>query len=403
MASGLPINPNAWPRVAVFTGNYNGVVDGVALTTNKQVSYLESQGLPVRVYAPIKRQAALAHTGTLVPVPSVPLPRTVYRVALGLRRRIREDLEKFDPDLVHLASPDWLGFAALEWARRRKIPAVSTFHTYFNSYLNYYHLGFLDGICWRLQRWFYDHCQETYVACESMADVLRLHGIRRNLVIAPFGVDQANFSPQRRSDDWRRLHGAEPNDIVIGFVGRLVWEKSLDLWAKVVRRLETEQIPHKSMIIGEGPAGETLRQRLPNTCFVGRLSGSELGRAFAGLDLFFHPSASETFGCVTIEALASGLACVVANATGSRDIIRANIDGIVCPPHDDEAFYRALVELIRNAELRAKFRAAALERATVYRWETVLGQMLANFRRVARPRKGTLEEIPSSSLTGVPR
>jgi len=372
-----------WPRIAVFTGNYDGVIDGVSLTTNKQVAYLEAQGLPVRVFAPIKKSPVLEHAGTLVPVPSLPIVTTPYRFALGLTPHVRRDLEAFAPDLLHLASPDLLGFGALEWARRRKIPVVTTYHTHFASYLRYYRLSVMKGLCWQLLRWFYGRCDEVYVACQSMADVMHEHGIDKNVVIAPFGVDQANFTPIRRSAECRHAWGASAEVPVIGFVGRLVWEKSLDLWAEVIRRLEAAGVPHKSVIVGEGPARLELQRLLPNTTFTGQISGLPLATAFASMDIFLHPSASETFGCVTIEALASGLACVVADATGSRDIVRADIDGVVCPADDVEAFYTAVERLIREPELRNRYQAAALERATTFRWESVLAEMLANFRRVA--------------------
>ncbi len=387
MSSGLPIpSDRPWPRVAVFTGNYNGVLDGVALTTNKQVSYLESQGLPVRVFAPIKSEPVLQHAGDLVPVPSVPLVTTPYRLALGLTPFVRRDLEAFQPDMIHLASPDLLGFAAQEWARRRKIPMVATFHTHFVSYFPYYHISFLSGLGWRLQRFFYHRADEVFVACESMAEVLRQNGITKNLVVAPFGVDQGNFSHARRSQAWRTAQGIGPQEIVIGFVGRLVWEKSLNLWAEVVNKLEQAGIRVKSVIVGEGPAGSELQKLLPRTIFTGRLAGAELATAFASMDLFFHPSDSETFGCVTIEALASGLPCIVADATGSRDIIRNDVEGIVCPAHDSQAFYDALAKLIQDSQLRTRYQKAALERANTYRWETVLAEMLDNYRRVAARR-----------------
>jgi glycosyltransferase involved in cell wall biosynthesis len=219
-----------------------------------------------------------------------------------------------------------------------------------------------------------------------MAEVLRRNGITKNLTIVPFGVDQDNFTPQRRSQEWRSAHGVGPQEVLVGFVGRLVWEKSLGLWAEVIRRLEAAGIPHRSVMVGEGPAGPELQKMLPNTRFTGRLTGPDLATAFASMDLFFHPSDSETFGCVTVEALASGLACLVADATGSRDIVRHDQEGLVCPPHQPEAFFQALLQLIQNPVLRQRYQAQALQRANAYRWENVLAEMLGNFRRVASQR-----------------
>lgn len=371
------------PRVAFFTGNFTDVVDGVALTSIRQVEYLVQQNVPVRVYAPISSKPALTSIATPVDVPSIRIPSMPYRAALGLTPGIREDVRRFDPDIVHLATPDLLGWNALNWATRRKIPVVATFHTHFASYLKHYGLGFLEPVVWRLFRPFYRRCTEVYVACQSMADELRRNGLDTNFVINPFGVDQSRFGPAKRSAEWRAAHGFGPTDVVLVFVGRLVWEKGLKVWAETIRKLEADGVPHKALVVGEGPAGAGFRKLAPTAVFTGRLTGEELGVAFASADVFFFPSASETFGCVTVEALASGLPCVVADATGSRDIVRPGLDGFVCPPTDVGAFAHALSQLIRDTELRARLRANAPVRAAEFRWEAVLATMLANFRRVA--------------------
>jgi glycosyltransferase involved in cell wall biosynthesis len=379
-----PAGPVRRPlRVAFFAGSYNHVVDGVVLTSNRQVAYLEQQGVPVRVYAPTTATPALQHAGTLVPIPSVGIPNTPYRVALGLPRSARRDLEAFRPTLVHLATPDWLGAAALRWAERHNIPAVATYHTHFNSYLKFYRLGFLGPLAWFWQRRFYGRCAEVYVAGRSMADELRAHGLDAHFVYAPFGVDHAEFSPQKRSEEWRARHGFKPGDVVVAFVGRLAWEKGLELFAQVVSRLEAEHVPHRSLVVGEGPAGPALRRRLPNTVFTGWLNRAEVAMAFASADVFFYPSASETFGCVTVEALSCALPCVVADAAGSRDIVRNDVDGLICPPEDATAFFNAVTRLCREPETRDRLRVAGLARAAEFRWEVVLDQMLANFRRAS--------------------
>lgn len=371
------------PRVAFFTGNFTDVVDGVALTSIRQVEYLVREDVPVRVYAPISSKPALESVATPVDVPSVRIPSMPYRAALGLTPGVREDVRRFAPDIVHLATPDLLGWNALNWATRRNIPVVATFHTHFASYLKHYGLGFLEPVVWRVFRPFYRRCAEVYVACQSMADELRRNGLEANYVINPFGVDQSRFSPAKRSDEWRARHRFGPEDVVLAFVGRLVWEKGLKVWAEVIRKLEADGVPHKSLVIGEGPAGADFRKRVPNTAFVGRLTGEELGTAFASADVFFFPSSSETFGCVTVEALASGLACVLADATGSRDIIRNGVDGVLCPPADAGAFAEALTALIQDRRSRERYRASAPARAADFEWETVLATMLARFRRAA--------------------
>jgi glycosyltransferase involved in cell wall biosynthesis len=370
-------------RVAFVTGNYNAILDGVSLTSQKQVAALLNADVPVRIYAPVNRIPAIApHAGDLVTVPSIPIVPP-YRLAVGLPPSIKRDLADFRPNLVHIATPDLLGVAAQEWARRRKIPVVTTFHTHFSSYTRYYGVGFLEPVVWRLMRWFYRRCREVYVASPSMIGELKAHGIEAPFVAAPFGVDAERFGPHRWSAEWRARHGFAEQDVLVLFVGRLVWEKGLATFAETCHELMRRCVPHRPVIVGEGPAGGDFRKRLPSGQFLGRLNGEELATAFASSDLFFFPSASETFGLVTLEAQASGLPAIVADATGSRDIVRHGIDGLIVPPGNVPGFADALEKLIRYTQLRAQMGAAAAQNAAGYRWSIVLDRMVANFRRAA--------------------
>jgi phosphatidylinositol alpha 1,6-mannosyltransferase len=368
-------------RIALFTGNYNYAIDGVARTMNRLVGYLEQVGIPVLVFAPTAAKPLFPHKGRLVSVPSIKIPNNPYRVALGLPRAVRRELQEFNPTVVHLCTPDLLGFAALRWARFRHIPAVATYHTHFSSYLKYYHLGLLKPVVWWLTQQFYRRCDQVFIAAASMAVELRHHGVRANYVVAPFGVDTSQFHPGWRSMEWRRSLGIADDEVVVCFIGRLVWEKGLAVFADVLNRLRAESSKFRVLVVGDGLARAGLEAMLPDATYLGYLTDNALATAFASADVFFNPSASETFGCVTVEALASGLAVVAADAPGSRDILRNGVDGIICPPEDREAFARALRRLIENDDARAALRKSGLQRAESFQWNIVLDAMVQNYRR----------------------
>ena len=379
-------------RIALFTGNYNYAIDGVARTMNRLVGFLEQVGIPVRVYAPTASQPLFRHQGTLVSVPSLQIPNNPYRLALGLPPSIRRDLREFNPTVVHLCTPDLLGFSALRWARFHRIPAVATYHTHFSSYLRYYGLGLLKPTVWQLTRWFYRRCDQVFIAAGSMAAELKQYGVCANFVEAPFGVDTAQFRPGLRSLDWRRSRGIADHEVVVSFIGRLVWEKGLAVYAEVLNRLHAEGVKFRSVIVGDGIARSGLEAMLPDSIYTGYLTDEALSTAFASADVFFNPSASETFGCVTVEALASGLAVVAADAPGSRDIIRNGIDGMICPAEDRDAFARVIRSLIENTASREAFRQRGLQRAASYRWDKVLEDMIHHYERAvegARPEKNS--------------
>lgn len=364
-------------RVAFFAGSYDHIVDGVTLSTNRQVAHLVNRGVPVRVYAPSNGKPVLDAAGEFLRVPSFSIPRTDYAFALSLPRA---NLEAFDPALVHLATPDWLGARALRWAKRRSLPVVATYHTHFTSYLKHYRCGLLEGFCWRLLRRFYSQCDEVLVPCRSIGDELRSRGITAPITVNSYGVDTRNFSPAFRSLDWRRQHGIADGEVIVTFVGRLVWEKGLECFTRTLHKLDERFVHYRVLIVGEGPARNAFRERLPKAIFTGRLGGAELATAFASSDVFFFPSASETFGCVTVEALASGLPCVVADATGSRDIVRHGVEGFLAPAEDSEVFAFLLAALIRDRSLRARMRGPALQRAAAFGWPGVLATMEERFR-----------------------
>lgn len=392
-----PAAPRRALRVALFTGAYNHIADGVSLTLNRLVAYLGRQGVDVRVFAPTSDTPALQHAGTLVPVPSVPIPgRPEYRLSVGLTPRLRREILDFAPDVVHIATPDALGFQALRLARKHDIPVVSTYHTHFSSYLSYYGAGWLEGALWRYARWFYGQCEAVYVPSQSMLDVLKAEGVDGNLAVWARGVETDRFNPERRSERWRAQLGFAPDDVVVAFVGRLVWEKGLTVFADVIESLQQRGVPHRSLVVGDGPARAELEARLGQTVFTGHLGGTDLAVAHASSDVFVFPSETETFGNVTLEAMASGVPTVCADATGSASLVESGETGFLVPPRNSAAFAAATETLVLDADLRHRMGAAALQRAQGFAWSQILRQMLDNYRDIAQPvgGDGVLTDAP---------
>lgn len=373
-------------RVALFTGAYNHIADGVSLTLNRLVDYLERHGTKVRVFAPTVDDPPVDHNGTLVPVPSVPAPgRPEYRISMGLTPEVKRQIEAFRPTLFHIATPDLLGYQALQLGRDWGTPIVSSYHTHFSSYLKYYHLDVLEGPLWKYLAWFYSHCEHVYAPSPSIADDLRRHGITDGVRLWRRGVDTTRFAPEQRSAAWRQRHGIGDDEVVISFVSRLVWEKGLDVYADVIDRLEAQGIPHRSLIVGDGPVRDELEARLPRTIFTGHLSGHDLARAYASSDLFLFPSDTETFGNVTLEAMASGVPTVCADATGSNALVDDGTTGLLAPAGDTEAFYDAVVQLVTDDARRRRMGQAARQAAEPYEWETVLARMDRYYDDILRP------------------
>jgi phosphatidylinositol alpha 1,6-mannosyltransferase len=366
-------------RIALVTSSYNFIADGVALTLNRLVGYLLLQGVEVLVFAPVADKPAFAHQGTLVPVPSRPLPaRPEYRLVLGMPPDVKQLLLAFKPDIIHLAVPDLLGRAALKLARAHGIPAVATYHTRYETYLrHYWYLAWLEGWLKRSLRHFYGACREVYVPSQSTRAALLADGLRDNLKLWPRGIDTARFTPEKRSSAWRAKLGIGKDEVVILHVSRLVREKRLDTLTAALR-----QVPHRLVIVGDGPDRAFAQQELPGAIFLGFQGGEDLAAAYASSDIFIFPSDSESFGNVTLEAMASGLPCVCADATGSRSLVVEGETGFLVDADKADGFARAVNRLADNPDLRRRMGQAGRARALTFGWDETLARMLGYYRAV---------------------
>ena len=375
--------PDARPlRIALFTGNYVHIEDGVSRTLGRLVGYLVDQGHEVTVLGPTIDNPPMHQPGRFVAVPSVAAPgRPEYRVSTGFPAETRRQLEAWAPDLVHIATPDVLGHRALRWARGQSLPVVSTYHTHFASYLDYYRLGLAESALWAVLRRFYNRCDEVYPPTPTMADALREHGITTPIRVWPRGIELDRFDPAFRSASWREARGFAEDDVVVTFLSRLVKEKGTDVYAETIRRLQGTGLPIQALVVGDGPERAALEAELPDATFAGHLRGDAISTAYASSDVFLFPSETETFGNVTLEAMASGLAVVCADAAGSRSLVDDGDTGLLCPPRDLDAFELATLSLVLSPDRRAGLGTRARDAASAYDWSTVLASMLDAYRQ----------------------
>ena len=375
-------------RIALVTGSYAYIQDGVALTLNRLVSFLEHEGAEVLVFTPTAKSGLLPHAGEVVPVASSSLPlRPEYRLAWGLPEAARRRMQAFGPDPIHIATPDLLGHQALAFGQRMGIPVVASYHTRYETYLKYYGLGlFAEAVARTIAR-FYRGCREVYAPSPSMVEVLKNQGAGDNVILWPRGVDTERFTPTKRSQVWRAARGIAPEVPAILFVGRLVREKRLSILVEVLRRLEADNVPHAAVVVGDGPECAALERQAPRAVFPGFLTGEDLAIAYASCDVFLFPSETETFGSVTLEAMASGLPTVCADATGSRSLVDPGVTGFLVEPGDESGFHDAVSGLLRDPVLRRRFAAAALERSRRFSWEQAMSGLLSRYRALCSPER----------------
>jgi glycosyltransferase involved in cell wall biosynthesis len=375
-------------RIALFSGNYNMTVDGANKALNRLVEYLQRQGASVRVYSPTSDTPAFEPQGTLVPLPSVAIPkRPEYRFPLGLSRRVREDLARFAPHVLHLASPDLSSRAAARWAVAREIPIVASVHTRFETYWCYYNLGFLEKPSEAWIRQLYRKCDALVTPSAGMVEVLREQRMNDDISLWERGVDREIFAPDRRSIEWRRAQGIADDAVAISFLGRLVMEKGLDAFAETIAELGRRGVAHRVLVIGDGPARSWFAEHLPGAAFAGFQGGADLGRAAASMDVLFNPSVTETFGNVTLEAMACGVPVVAARATGSVSLVEDGVSGTLVAPGDIGGFADALAAYIADPGLRAAHGAAGEVRSRAYAWDAINQTVADTYLRLIAARE----------------
>lgn len=374
-------------RIALFSGNYNYVRDGANQALNKLVDYLERQGVVVRVYSPTAERPAFEPSGTLISVPSFRIPgRSEYRFAMPLNPDTRRDLEAFAPTLVHLSAPDALGYSVKKWAKAAGIPVVASVHTRFETYFAFYGLGWVRRWAERHLRRFYGDLAEIYATSEGFAEVLREQGMSDRIRVWSRGIDRTRFFPGRRDLAWRRGMGIGPDEPTIAFVGRLVLEKGLDVVAATMAELTRRGVPHRLLVVGDGPARAKFAAQVPEAVFTGFLGGDALPRAYASADMMINPSTTETFGNVTLEAMASGLPVIAARATGNDCLVDDGVTGALIPPGDAGKFADAIAALIADPAARAAAGQAGVARASSYDWDAINGALLGHYRAVVANR-----------------
>lgn len=375
-------------RIAVVTETYPPEVNGVAGTVAQIVAGLRSRSHEVQLIRPRQpkdeaavtaQEAEAGFTETLTR--GVAIPRyPELRMGLPIARRLRGDWILERPDVVHIATEGPLGWSALSTARRLGIPVLSEFRTNFHSYMEHYGIGFLQPAVLAYLRRFHNQAACTMVPTAGLRRELEASGFNHLEVVAR-GVDTELFHPARRCPDLRRMWGVSESEPVILSVGRLAPEKNLELLGDTFDRIRQRVPAARLVVVGDGPARDMARYLCPSALFAGRRTGKELARHYASADVFLFPSLTETFGNVTLEAMASGLAVTAFDYGAAGANIRTGVSGWVAPFADRGAFIRGSVQLALDVALARRLGRKARETAVENGWNVILDQVESLYLR----------------------
>lgn len=366
-------------RIALFTETFLPKVDGIVTRLRHTIEHLERNGDRVLIVAP--EGGLTEYKGAKIyGVPGMPLP--LYpELKLALPPLgTKNALEEFQPDLIHVVNPAFLGVGGIYYAKTMNVPLVASYHTHLPQYLQHYGLGALEGLLWELLKAAHNKAQLNLCTSSVMVRELVTHGIER-VDLWQRGVDTEMFQPHLASAQMRsRLSLGNPEDPLLLYVGRVSAEKQIDQIKPVL-----EAIPQARLaIVGDGPNREALEAHFAGTKtnFVGYLQGLELASAFASADAFVFPSRTETLGLVLLEAMAAGCPVVATRSGGIPDIVTDGVNGYLFEPDDPDGAINATKSLLEATQAREELRLNARTEAEQWGWAAATQQLQGYYRSV---------------------
>jgi glycosyltransferase involved in cell wall biosynthesis len=361
-------------RIAFVTETYPPDVNGVAKTLQRIVEGLQALGHEIWLVRP-KLATASAQSGAVknqVFVRGMPIPMyPELKLGLPAKHALIRLWTMNRPDVVHIATEGPLGWSAVQAAKKLKLPMTSYFRTNFHSYSAFYGFGWLKSTIASYMRRFHNATQCTMVPTEELRQSLSSAGFLR-LVVVPRGIDTELFNPQRRSQSLRQAWGAGPQTVVMISVGRLAAEKNLELTVRAYQAARARHADVLLVFVGDGPLRQKLQQDCPEAVFSGMQHAESLAAHYASADMFVFPSLTETFGNVTLEALASGLAVVAFDCAAARQLISHEETGLLVAVNDENAFIDQTLALVADQRLRENLSRAARELSMRNGWNSVI-------------------------------
>jgi phosphatidylinositol alpha 1,6-mannosyltransferase len=388
-------------RVAIVTESFLPSLNGVTTSVCRVADHLRSRGHDAVIIAPRSREATPERHERYAGYPvhrvaSVPVRSFDVGLPSGEIEAILADAA---PDIVHVASPFVIGARGLRAAGRLGLPTVAIFQTDMAGYLRQHTPGPAGAAAartaWGWIRRVHSWADLTLAPSTAALADLRAHGIARTALWGR-GVDTNLFNPAWRSDALTRAMRRElapGGERLVGYVGRLAPEKELE------RLTEIADLPGtRLVIVGGGPSRESVgallteavaaaagRPNLPPV-FLGPRLGEDLARAYAALDLFVHTGTHETFGQTIQEAGASGLPVIAPRAGGPIDLVTDGDNGHLFDPAVPGSLRDAVCRSLSSQHHLAELGRRGLERVRDRSWESVVGQLIGHYEKVARSR-----------------
>jgi glycosyltransferase involved in cell wall biosynthesis len=369
-------------RIAVVTETWPPEVNGVAMTLAKLVQGLSHRNHDVQLIRPrqTKTDSPMSDASLEeVLMRGMPIPRyPELKLGLPSKKTLVKTWILRRPDVVHIATEGPLGWSALQAAKVLKLPVTSDFRTNFQSYSKHYGVGWLRKPIVAYLRKFHNATACTMVPTRELMRTLSQNGFA-NLKVVSRGVDTKLFNIAKRDTSLRSSWGATDDTKVLISVGRMAPEKNLDQVLKTYDALKSTGQAFKLVMVGDGPLKEQFQKRYPEIIFPGMLSQTNLAAYYASSDLFIFPSQTETFGNVTLEALASGIPVLAFDCAAARDWVQTGVNGWLIAENNPEGFAAQAVTIFNSKDLLDQITQSTRQQVVHLDWDQIAEQVESVF------------------------
>lgn len=380
-------------RVAIFADTFSPEINGVTNTLNRLLSYLDERRISYLIFAPDYETEAKEESKIIYFRGIIPFLSPNSRIALPSQAVVKKKVEEFRPDIIHVVTEFTIGYVGMKVARACKIPLIMSYHTNLDQYVQHYKMTYMKKPVGAYLRYFHNHARLNLCPSIHTMVTLEKQGYKK-LALWSRGVDTTLFSPRKHCIDFKEQIGFE-NRFLFLYAGRIAVEKSLDILMKsiyYINRIYGDKVGF--VFMGDGPYLEELKEcNIDNVFFTGFLQGEELAKVYASCDCFTFPSGTETFGNVVLEAMASGLPVICADAGGVTDFTCHKKNAYVTMYQNSVSLFYAMREVYENTVLRQQLINGSLVTAGKKSWNKIFDRLLISYEEVIHSTNEALSSI----------
>lgn len=366
-------------RIAHFTDTFYPNVDGIVTFLDDSIHFLSKRGHKIIVFCPKYGKHKEKYFGKnvkIVRLKSIPVfTYKEVKISIARPKKIFQQLKEFNPDIIHIHAPGTIGLLGILAARKLHVPLIGTYHTLVSEQVDYISLGNILGlnklkgklydsfkiekfrkkrkdksslkrIIWYISLRIYEKCDVIIAPSKSIANLLKSKLKKNNIFYVRYGIDLKKFGPKK---SYRKSE-------ILSFlyVGRLSFEKNIDVILKAFHILDKKNIDFSLTIVGEGPARKNLVKMIKSFGLQSRISltglihGQNLRRLYQKNDVFVTASTMETFGMVILESLASGTPVIGVRKYAIPELVRDGVNGYLAKPYDAVSLSNSIMRIIRN-------------------------------------------------------